>query len=175
MCLRTLGRVAYTAHEDIECYKVLYAMSADQAVDMERHPDYKPLFAQGPWYSHRYDWGKEYTEEKMALEAEPMMPSEPYATISKGFHSYPKEEYAIDECKKLPWRRGCIVVKCVIPKGARYWRGNDRHVKPESPPGYFEYCSNKIRVAAWRLPRRGEGWTSAEDARREMQFLLPAD
>ena len=175
MCLRILGRVAYTASKDIVCYKVLYTMSSDQAADMQRHPDYKPLYLMAPWYSHRYDWCKEYTEEKMPLEAEPLPPADAYAVINYGFHSYPNEDDAMEMCGRMPWRRGCVVAKCVIPKGARYWTGNDPSVKHESHPGYFEYCSDRIRVTAWRLPLRGSKWTSAEDARRERQYLLPAD
>lgn len=81
-----------------------------------------------------YELGRAYQEEYFR---------EVNATrhVYEGFHSYRTvKEATMHSCP------GMVLIKCVIPKGSRYFVSEEND----------QYCSNKIRVVAWRGVWRGK-------------------
>ncbi len=61
--------------------------------------------------------------------------------VYEGFHSYRTIKEAVSHsCLNM------VMIKCVIPKGSRYYVSDDGD----------QYCSDKIRVVAWRGVWRGK-------------------
>lgn len=167
MCLLTVDRRAKLAEKDIVCYKVMYAMGPIQSVDMREYPDYNPLYAMSPYFSEIYKWGEEYTEAAMPTESS-LKQSQYPAHVTTGFHSYRRLKDAESACHS-----SMIIVKCIIPRGSYYWTGNDYRVNSCPDKGYAQYCSNRIRIAAWKRKARGAKWIDAEDAKRLKSYFQP--
>ena len=135
MCLHTKQRKPAVAKKVIICYKTVRRLSTG-------------FFSE--FYSFRYKIGREYTVRKGKLISFPDNGS--YLKnniISYGFHSYARLKDAIND---INYKNNEVVLKCEIPAGARYWTGNiDLFDKDDY--NYKEYCSERIKVVAWRYKK----------------------
>lgn len=114
MCLFTDDVCASIAKSNITCYKVV-KMTACCFISKYR--------------GFTYNLGEEYTEnsfeETIGITG----------IVRHGFHSYRTLKEAQDNC----WL-SYVLLKCVIPKNARYYISKDKK----------EYCSNSIKIIAWK-------------------------
>ena len=123
-----------TAQTELVCYKVVQVDIGDKKF----HSNYD--------WEHTYEIGKTYREKRFKRAV-----SYDQQTLGRGFHSYMKLVRALRNADKLnscSW--ACsdgkhIILKCVIPKGALYYEGCSGETALIG-----EYCSNKIKVVAWR-------------------------
>jgi hypothetical protein len=127
------------AEKPIKCYKVMHPI--------DRYGVYK---FSSEYIGYIYTLGEEYTLNKS--EKFPEVNTEDlcgrYMRVNKGFHSYARKE---DAWWYSRWDH-LAVVECEIPAGARYWEGDEG--------GYPGYCSDRIRVVAWK-PWNGNEWIRA--------------
>ena len=98
-----------TAKEDITCYKVMYDYFNDGNV------------FSSPFRGYKYVLG--------VLVTSKLQRPDKWNKINKGLHSYSTTQKA-----NTWWSFNCVIVKCIIPKGARYYYSEV----------YEEYVSNKI-------------------------------
>lgn len=156
MCLNSKDKECKVAKETITCYKVV----------MKVERDGMPALV-STIYDFLYKIGESYEigeGEYFPLKGHPCTnfgakgKEKGYSTtLNHGFHSYKRLKDAKDSCTyncayaplPLDWRNflGEVILKCEIPKGARYWTGNQRWYDDK----YAEYCSDQIRVVAWKL------------------------
>lgn len=172
MCLRTLEKQLAIAEEDIVCYKTMYAMCSTQAVNMKRNPSYNPDHLLSPWQFHHYEWGKVEEVDDIPLKPDPIGRDCVWRIVEKGFHSFKR----LQDAEKDSIRSTAMVIaKCVIPKGSKYWKGNTPDLVGFCEDDeYMEYCSDKIKVVAWKLPGENARWITAEDAERLKDPDCPA-
>ena len=187
MCLRTLEKQPAIAEEDIVCYKTMFAMCSTQPVNMERHPSYNPDHLLSTWKFHRYEWGKVEEVDDMPLKPDPSGHDCVWRIVEKGFHSWKRFQDAMRDCMRS---QAMVIAKCVIPKGSKYFKGNTYGLAGLCEDDeYMEYCSDHIKVVAWRLPEycpdhikvairkrpsENEGWITVEDAERLKDPDCPA-
>lgn len=173
MCLRTLEKQPAIAEEDIVCYKTMYAMCSTQAVNMVLHPDYNPDHLLSPWQLHHYEWGKVEEVDDMPLKPDPSGHDCVWRIVEEGFHSYKRLQDAARGCIRST---AMVIAKCVIPKGSKYWKGNTPELTDLLcvDAGYMEYCSDHIKVVAWKRPGKNARWITAEDAERLRDPDFPA-
>lgn len=137
MCLTTESKRCTLANKPVPCYKVVWKKQSD---------DNEPQRFKSEYFGFIYDMGKEYSVKP----AEDFITKKPEDRMSFsleiGFHSYGRLKDAMDNCQDgEPWEQ--VVLRCEIPAGALYWRGN----KCLNDKGYIEYCSNRIKITGWRL------------------------
>lgn len=148
MCLTVTWRKSKVARKPIICYKLMFPYGnggeGPCVIHMDIHPNMKPVYFNSTVCHMKYELGGEYTEEKF-MEALPSGWSGGY-DIMYGFHSYSRLKDA--ECARH-YRAYVVIVKCEIPAGARYWKGNRKHWL-RGDDKYFEYCSDKIKILEWR-------------------------
>ena len=93
------------------------------------------------WFREfEYMLGEEYREPN--FEAAALL--DPYTgkrDINRGFHSYADESYA---CRKEDKFSHAVVIRCVIPKGAYYYKSSDTGYERR----YMQYCSDRLRIDA---------------------------
>lgn len=143
MCLITYDKKAETADKPIPCYKVVWKTQRGFSSEYQ---------------DFRYDIGAEYSMEHGAYFPWSNHAYPAQLLIQCGFHSYVKLKDASDSCWEYQGTSrinmddfyGQVILRCEIPKGARYWTGNINLFGP----GYKEYCSDHIRVTGWKF--RGE-------------------
>lgn len=127
MCLFTRLGEARTADKDITCYKVV-------------HPGDRWKMPSNVFKSvvmdFQYKLGVTYEEPK--FKTTPVFDENSAGGfVYKGFHSYRKLSVATYWTSK--WN---VILKCVIPAGSKYYYDPDKN----------QYCSNKLKVIAWRQP-----------------------
>lgn len=150
MCLRTKMRAPLRAGRDIYCYKVLILGSPAEHIRRFLSP---VIF-------HEYLPGR-----KMSLSGdngfrmENVKPEGEWMSVSYGFHSFMRQpEVTPEEREKYRY----VVVKCRIPRGSWYWKGNRGGWGQEE---YDEYCSDHIELVAWLDPESGEWRRPKRDVR----------
>lgn len=152
MCLNSKDKECKVAKETITCYKVV------MKVVLNKTPALMSTI-----YDFPYKIGESYEikeGEYFPLKGHPFTnfgargKEKKYSTtLNHGFHSYKRLKDAKENCDYDPccsdWRNflGEVVLKCEIPAGANYWTGNTRWYDDK----YAEYCSDQIRVVAWKL------------------------
>ena len=108
MCLTTFTKNPSKATKDIVCYKFLIRRAGQN-------------YLTSPYTCFRWKIGKEYTADRSAPRYVP-------GNIRDGyFHSYEYKEAAEFEAKEFIDNRLDVmeyhIVKCIIPKGSRYYKG----------------------------------------------------
>lgn len=160
MCLNSKEKECRVAKEAITCYKVV------MKVVLDKMPALVSTIYDFPYkIGENYEIGKgEYFplkghlargNEYFPLKGHPAKGKEKgyFTTLNHGFHSYKRLKDAKENCDYDPccsdWRKflGEVILKCEIPAGANYWTGNTVWYDDE----YAEYCSDQIRVVAWKL------------------------
>lgn len=161
MCLTVTCRKSKVAKKPIICYKLMFPYGNENegegqcVIHMDIHPNMKPVYFNSTVCRMKYELGAEYTEGKFT-EALPGTWSGGSYDIQYGFHSYSR----LKDAEYMRNRRAyVVVVKCEIPAGARYWKGNRERWPRDG--NYFEYCSDKIRVLAWKHPYTGK-WSNTK-------------
>lgn len=119
------------AEHDIMCYKMVARTRG------MRRGKYRSWIR-----NFEYKLGKEYREP--AFEAAAILdPNSGEGNINYGFHSYADESYA---CRKEDKFSHAVVIRCVIPKGAYYYKSSDTGYEYERR--YMQYCSDRLRIDA---------------------------
>ena len=159
MCLTVTWRKSKVARKPIICYKLMFPYGnggeGPCVIHMDIHPNMKPVYFNSTVCRMKYELSAEYAEGKF-MEALPEGWSR-NCDIMYGFHSYPRLKDAEYERND---RAYVVVVKCEIPAGARYRKGNRKHWI-WGDDRYFEYCSDKIKVLAWKHPYTGK-WSNTK-------------
>lgn len=140
MCLITESKRCGVAGKPIPCYKVVWKKS------------YEPHRFTSEFFDFPYEIGVEYKAGNGFVTVN----RDHALTVSEGFHSYARLKDAVEECPGCDEKSmmtfgirdywSLVILKCEIPEGARYWIGN----KSPDDKNYMEYCSDRIRVLAWR-------------------------
>lgn len=138
MCMTTYVTRCLVADKPITCYKVMRLINYGSAMSASAYKfrsEYRGyIYTLGEEYSLRYS---EYFPEAN--------PDGRRMIVEKGFHSYVIPEDAHHESMRNTFGydlNPMVMVKCEIPKGARYWTGDEG--------GYAGYCSDCIKVVAWK-------------------------
>lgn len=109
-----------TAEEDIICWKIVCCNAQNQ---------YKSYFQLFP-----YTRGEKYsTKFTYTILKDYWVHGGYELNVHKGFHSYRKNSVAT---RVRDGEEGTKVIKCIIPKGAKYYINKDN----------TEYCSNQIII-----------------------------
>lgn len=144
MCLYTKQHKPAVAKKTISCYKTVSCQKINGIV----------TFFFSEFYGFCYEIGEEYTLKKGKAISFP--DDESYLpergknhSISYGFHSYARLKDAVDDINYNDYE---VVLKCEIPAGAKYWTGNI-DMFDEGDSNYKEYCSERIKVVAWRYKK----------------------
>ena len=135
MCLLTNQAETLTATKALTCYKTAFLTPTGNGDE---------IFFKSTIEGFHYDLGKTYElDEDKAQMFDVKNSWQKMISISYGFHSYvhwrSAEDEAIDSIDE-------IILKCEIPVGARYWKGEGPMIFDVEQ----EYCSDKIKVVAWR-------------------------
>ena len=101
MCLETTQKRAKIAKEDIHCYKVMRVVNTH---------------IRSIYQYHRYYINKLETIDKFGI-----VKYSTFVFIDEGLHAYISLETAL--CRTI-WNTG-ILYNCTIPKGSKYYLGND--------------------------------------------------
>ena len=104
-----------------------------------------------------YKPGIMYTETNLLSANE--KPRGCKADVHCGFHSYKRQEDAEKMAKIGYWK---VVVKCEIPAGSKYWTGN----RTRKDKDYLEYCSDHIKITAYKLPGENNEWIDVSGERQ---------
>lgn len=128
MCLYSRQAYYSTAAKDITCYKVV---RAGYLYDMD-HWKFPAMY----YSKFVYEVGKTYTEKKFKNRPERDLLLGVRRIVYHGFHTYKYHKDARNNA--YSWT---VMLKCVIPAGARYFTNEDRD----------QYCSDQIRVVAWKM------------------------
>jgi hypothetical protein len=83
-----------------------------------------------------YEVGKTYMEKKFKNRPERDLLLGVRRVVNHGFHTYKYHKDARNNA--YSWT---VMLKCVIPAGARYFTNESRD----------QYCSDQIRVVAWKM------------------------
>ena len=120
MCLFTNRNYAFTAQEDIECYKVL-----------RRAGDILTSY-----FYERFTWKKSITYTTL-LQTFNSVFKEYQCNVEQGFHSYMYQKDAEKFIDEICRDETLVLVKCIIPKGSQYFVG-------QSTDWRSGYASDKI-------------------------------
>lgn len=107
MCLFTNRKYAFTAQENIECYKVL-----------RRVDDILTSY-----FHERFTWEKSITYTTL-LQTFNSVFREYQCNVEQGFHSYMYQKDAEAFINEVCGENTLVLVKCIIPKGSQYFVGN---------------------------------------------------
>lgn len=140
MCLYTSQTKSLIAKKDITCYKVVYPYEADRQFRSE-------------FRFFEYKIGRTY---RLRMGVRQWLPNDG-GYLYSGFHSFTTLKNALEHGDKY-----MVLLKCVIPKGARYYTGE--FVRGFCNAQYTggigtQYCSNQIRVVAWKPMWHGK-WST---------------
>jgi len=122
MCFVSKNRKAYVAKKDITCYKVMVKSTLHDSV------------WRSPYRYFGYVPYKVYQTILNPFTRIPVPSLPAHIVLHEGFHSYSKRETV-----KLPLYTvsvGVVVVKCIIPKGATYYKNTKQGI----------YVSNQIKI-----------------------------
>ena len=142
MCLFTSDKKALRAKKDIICYKSV-AVGEYDCIDTLNWFRVTSIFKR-----FKYEGGVTYYENRFNKKANCLV-------ISYGFHSYTKEKSARNDCF-MTGITAQLILKCKVPRGAFYYRGNLSDADTESD--YAEICSDMLQVLAWKNPCESENW-----------------
>ena len=120
MCLFANRTYAFTAQEDIECYKVL--RRRDNVLISYYHP--------------KFTWEKSITYTTL-LQTFNSVFREYQCNVEQGFHSYMYQKDAETFINEVCGDGTLVLVKCIIPKGSQYFVGDSTDWRPG-------YASDKI-------------------------------
>lgn len=129
MCLYTTQPKSLIAKKDITCYKVV-------------HPHIKAFLSEYRFFEYKI--GRTY---RLYTGVKQWAPDN-YGYMYSGFHSFTTLKNALEYGGKR-----MVLLKCVIPKGSRYYVGDFGN------GSCTQYCSNRIRVVAWKPMWRGK-WST---------------
>ena len=128
MCLTCRDPRPNIADDDIVVYKVVTVFRGKFRAAIQRN--------------HYYEPGKTYSQPEVFDNIEAVLYSQgTIVRIYEGYHSYSDFEAAKFTAVQLcsPYNRAeQVILKCIIPKGAKYFCGEDWHAK--------ERCSDKLEV-----------------------------
>lgn len=131
MCLYTTQTKSLIAKKDITCYKVVHLHENETLFRSE-------------FRFFEYKIGRVYS---LCTSVKQWVPNQ-YGNMYSGFHSFTTLRNALTYGGKH-----MALLKCVIPKGARYYVGDFGN------GSCTQYCSNRIRVVAWKPMWRGK-WST---------------
>lgn len=106
MCLFANRNYAFTAQEDIECYKVLRRVDGVLT----------------SYYHEKFIWKKSVTYTSL-LESFDSVFKSCQCNVERGFHSYMYQRDAERFIDEISGDEILVLVKCIIPKGSRYFVG----------------------------------------------------
>lgn len=106
MCLFANRKYALIAQEDIECYKVLRRI--DDVLTS--------------YYHEKFIWKKSVTYTSL-LESFDSVFKSCQCNVERGFHSYMYQKDAERFINEISGDEILVLVKCIIPKGSRYFEG----------------------------------------------------
>jgi hypothetical protein len=112
-------------HTDIVVYKVVNRIRGRRTKTGQPYTFYR-----SPYYGFDYDKDTVYCGELQ----ESISPYSDNRTIEDGFHSYMRSEDA-----KIAAIDNIVIVKCIIPEGAEFYKGHGIDGTPQ-------YASNKIAI-----------------------------
>lgn len=135
------------AEEDIICYKVLEVKMEETGVKLYHSPYYPYTYGKNEVYTEKaFDKTQIYYNEIKPVWEQWKMRG--YITVDYGFHTFYSMELAMMEY--LYWTRrnafrnsDYCVMKCVIPKGSKYYRGFIVQTERGDQVGY---CSESIKL-----------------------------
>ena len=152
MCLFTHLGEARTANKDITCYKIVYPG------DSQETPSdvFKSLMMK-----FHYKIGVTYEEPEFNVTSEEPdfeIDDKKGREVHKGFHSYRKLSEA------AYWVSGRhAILKCVIPAGSKYYYDPNKNY----------YCSNKLKIVAWRQPfMKPRAWSMEQYTNADIQVHI---
>lgn len=140
MCLYTSQTKSLIAKKDITCYKVVYLHEASKEFRSE-------------FQFFEYKIGRTY---RLRTGVKQWTPNDA-GYVYSGFHSFTTLKNVLEYGGKC-----MVLLKCVIPKGARYYVGGFAHGMHDAlhtDGDGTQYCSNRIRVVAWKPMWRGK-WST---------------
>lgn len=128
MCLYTKQKEPKIAQEDIICYKVLEICNPEWNLESSHKRKSKKTVLMSYFHSDfKWNIDKNY-RSKLVIEPRPI--AESYEDfkyyVSKAFHSYKTLESTKFFCYIISHQSDmdpCVIVRCVIPKGAKYCEG----------------------------------------------------
>lgn len=145
MCLYTQQTDAKKAKAPIICYKTARLVTDTETYNMHTaHPvedaDCSMLdpVLRSMYYRFQYRLNQPYRCKDFKTSVNNF--------VNEGFHSYKNEAYAQKECDT----RDEVVLKCRIPRGAKYFEG-------DSPSSPRQYCSDRIEILGWRYRNEEPG------------------
>lgn len=139
MCLTTGMKECLVADNPIRCYKIVV-----KAGDCFMSVVHKFEYTLGETYKLRPS--SVFPEKNDFL----------YFNVHEGFHSYAHAKHANEDCDDIDRADvpnlesfiGEVMLLCEIPKGAKYWIGNNGFSYGKD---YAEYCSNSLKVIGWKM------------------------
>ena len=155
MCLYTLHKNPLIAEKDIECYKIM-------RIEKRRYGILNVLlspFVQNTYYTlfnHKIITAKDIrkpVESVVKCNIKQLEYYEVFKIDKQGVHCYQTLEDAKNAlkhsilCIHVPGLPPAVIVKCIIPKGARYWTNKEyleRYERTDSK--YAELASEKLKV-----------------------------
>lgn len=153
MCLFSPQYEPGIADKDITCYKL---------VDM--YSDRREFLSE--FFNFEYKLGTEYKEKNFQERNHA-------GGIDRGFHSYSNLKdvefelrYHRHRKRLIPSLNVCIqgvVLKCVIPAGARYWFGRN-----SADSRIAELCSDRIKIVAWKYGNDAEWRETSENTEQQI-------
>lgn len=141
MCVLTkenVGALPLVAEQDIPCYKVLRHKGHNGFGCLSRRR-FSSVVRQFEWRLH-----KTYKEEEFPDIL-------PYGVTSNGFYAWGENEetYAFNKLEEYS-PDIYTVVKCVIPKGTRYYMSDpDRREHSDYPVHPITYCAEQMKAVAY--------------------------
>lgn len=132
MCLYTQQKTAEIAQKNITVYKTVY---------ITEQPE---LIISSALRFFKYKIGLSYKESRWNDSSKSLLIPSLLRMVNYGFHSYVKYWDAFRICGTNK-----AVLKCVIPKGTKYFLGEDG-------TGDKNYCSEELRVVAYKLNGLGD-------------------
>lgn len=105
MCLITKLEQPKVAEKPITCYKVLWH-SGDKLLS---------------FFHYNFEWEMDKVHFTTLQEGEKL--ADGRGTVNQGFHSYKDLHSALVFMARSPF--SCLAVECIIPKGAKYYTGED--------------------------------------------------
>ena len=123
MCLYTLHKEPKIADKDITCYKVLEIWNPEWDIESGRKRKSKKTVLRS-YYHPDFKWNvdKRY-RSKLEIEPNILNSYDIFRyLVTEGFHSYQTLDSAKEFCKSTAMEP-CVIVRCIIPKGAKYCEG----------------------------------------------------
>ena len=143
MCLYSKSKTYKIAEKDITCYKVMLIETSSWVLNS---PYRNMCYFLDVKYQEDY-----FNTDKASVDGETWI-------LFRGFHSYINLSDALSYARNFNscvTAQNFVVVKCIIPKGARYYEGSSYEVFSDDK----EYCADQIKAVAWAAPISPGGHT----------------